>query len=81
MDTRCSAASVVGQSTALAAVPVGSNFIQVENADENHADYRSGEKKGLPTGLKGDALHVDPRATTADVRCILSRDIGGQSGV
>jgi hypothetical protein len=40
-----------------AAMP-GSNFIEAKYADKNHAHDRSGKKKRLPTGLKGDTLHV-----------------------
>ncbi len=48
---------------------VGSNHIEAEDADENHADNRGGKKKGFPTGLKGNTLQVSlPALKTADVR-------------
>ena len=48
---------------------VGSNHIEAEDTDEDHANDRRGKKKGFPTGLKGNTLHVRlPALTTADVR-------------
>lgn len=48
---------------------VGSNHIEAENTDENHADNWRGKKKSLPSGLKGYTLHMRlPAQKTADVR-------------
>ena len=56
---------------------VGRDFIEAEDTDENHAHNRSGEKKGLPTGLKCNTLHVRlPRSEDRGREMYLSRDIG-----
>jgi hypothetical protein len=48
---------------------VGGDLIEAKDTDENHADDRRSEKKGFPTGLKGNTLHVClPALKTADVR-------------
>ena len=64
---------VVAGEPGAAAAPVGRDFVEAENTDENHAHNRGGEKKGLPTRLKCNTLHVRlPAQKTADVRCILA---------
>jgi hypothetical protein len=60
---------VAGKPGTSAATLVGGNLIEAEDTDENHAHNRSREKKSLPTGLKGNTLHVClPALKTADVR-------------
>ena len=56
MSTRPS--SSLPGSLGVAAALVGRDFIEAEDTDENHAHNRGGKKKGLPTGLKGNTLHV-----------------------
>jgi hypothetical protein len=60
---------VAGKPRTPAAAVVGGNFIEAEDTDEDHSHDRSGEKKGLPTGLKCNTLHVYlPAQKTADVK-------------
>ena len=60
---------VVAGEPGAAAAPVGRDFVEAEDTDENHAHNRSGEKKGLPSGLKGNTLHEClPALKTADVK-------------
>src|SRR5579863_6564235 len=49
---------IAGNPGTASAAGVGGNFIQAEYADENHTDNWSGKKKCLPTGLKGNPLHL-----------------------
>ena len=49
---------VAGKPGMWAATMIGGNFIEAEDTDKNHAHNRSGKKKSLPTGLKGNPLHV-----------------------
>ncbi len=52
-----------------AATVIGSNLIEAKDTNENHTDNWSSEKKGFPTRLKGNTLHVClPALKTADVR-------------
>ena len=49
---------VVAGKPGAAAALVGRDFVEAEDTDENHAHNRGGEKKGLPTRLKCNTLHV-----------------------
>ncbi len=62
-----------GKPGASVAIRVSSNSIEAEDAHEKHSHKGSGQKKGLPPGLKSNTLHMRLSAPkTADVRCILA---------
>ncbi len=49
---------VAGNSGVWSVRCVRRDHVQAKNADQNHANDRSREKKGLPAGLKSDSLHL-----------------------
>ena len=60
---------VAGEPWTPGAAVVCRNFIEAEDANEDHAHNWSGEKKCLPAGLKCDTVHMRlPAIKTADVR-------------
>ena len=60
---------VAGEPGAPAAALVCGNFIEAEDANEDHAHDWSGKQKGFPTRLKCNTVHMRlPALKTADVK-------------